>query len=188
MLLILLLNVLHLFLPDFSPADGASLNLRSLVLDLASELVFLLDSLHEPVPRDADQVESVEALVNADQILSVREAALLLLLLRLELLQAYRAPADQRVVVVREDVSKLFVQLVEVAIGVFALSLVRREFASPKPGLGTHEGRRKMGGFLKDNWQRNAYSFVKCSETSFTWSSSRPLLWMNVISGGLNGY
>jgi hypothetical protein len=79
MFLELFLNVLDFIFGDFSSADGTALFLWHFELDFAAELVLLAEPVHEPVPVDANQVESVEALVHPHQIYPVCELLLPLL-------------------------------------------------------------------------------------------------------------
>lgn len=71
MFLELLLDVVHLFLSDISSTDGTSFVLRHLVFNLTSEFVLFPGPLHEPIPVHADEMESVEALVDSHEIRSV---------------------------------------------------------------------------------------------------------------------
>lgn len=59
------LDIVEFLLRDMSSADRTSLMLVRLILDLASELILFLDSCHIPIPIQANQVESVEALVDS---------------------------------------------------------------------------------------------------------------------------
>ena len=54
-------NVLNLGLLDLSSANGTFLFFRQFVLNLATKVVFFSFSLHEPVPVEANEVESVVA-------------------------------------------------------------------------------------------------------------------------------
>ena len=61
-------EVIYFVLSDLSSTYWASLHLRELIFYLAPKLVTLLLPLHEPIPIQAQKVESMEALVNSHQI------------------------------------------------------------------------------------------------------------------------
>ena len=65
------LYVIDFRLIHLSSADGASLALRDAVADDVSILVCFFGTFHEPIPVDPDQVESMEALSDSDQINSI---------------------------------------------------------------------------------------------------------------------
>ena len=67
---VLIVNVINLLLRDFAPASWTLLVFGHLVLDHISELIFLDLPLEEPVTVQTDQVEPMEALVNADEVYS----------------------------------------------------------------------------------------------------------------------
>lgn len=69
-------NVVHLLLANLPSADRASLVLRHLEFNFTSEFIFFFDTLHEPISVDTDEVESVEALVNSNEVRSVSELLL----------------------------------------------------------------------------------------------------------------
>ena len=71
--LVLPFDMLYVLTADFTAAHGAPLFFRESVLLLASVLVLVNVSLHEPVSVEANQVESVEALVDASEVISVGE-------------------------------------------------------------------------------------------------------------------
>lgn len=54
-------------------ADWTLLDFREVVGDNAAELVFFRSAVHEPVAVDAEDVETVEAVVNSDQVNSIGE-------------------------------------------------------------------------------------------------------------------
>ena len=98
-------------------ADGAAFDIREIVGDNTSKFVSLCGSLHVPVTIDAQDVESVEAVVYAHQVKTISEGLHLQIGLRLtEWFEAHRATPSQRVVVLRHAVSQLLVQVVEEAI------------------------------------------------------------------------
>ena len=73
MFLELVPHVLDLTLIYLSSADWASLALGDRMADYVAIWVLFFRSFHKPVAMDADEVESVEALVDSDQVNSVWE-------------------------------------------------------------------------------------------------------------------
>lgn len=106
-------DIVNLFLIHLSSTDGALLTLGDGVRDYVSIRVFLLCSLHKPIPMHANQVESVEALVDSDQVNSVGETLLLLLTILTELLKANSTSALDSIVVRGEDLPHFLVQVIK---------------------------------------------------------------------------
>ena len=92
-------HVIDLRLVHLSPADGASLALGDRVSDHVTIRVLLFGSFHKPVAMHANQMESVEALVDSDQVNSIGETLLLGLAFLAELFQAHSASTLHCVVV-----------------------------------------------------------------------------------------
>lgn len=106
------IDVVNLWLFHISPADGASLNLRYLVVDDTSKTVFLLFALHEPVSVDADQMESMETGFNPDQVTSICKPLILIVSVLTELFQAHSAPSFYCVVITGQNLSYLLMQFI----------------------------------------------------------------------------
>ena len=65
--------MLNVFLGGLVAADWASLLLRQVEGDHVAEFVLLSRSLHEPVAVDAQRVEAVVAVVDPDQVRTIRK-------------------------------------------------------------------------------------------------------------------
>ena len=82
-------------------ADGASFYFTGLVFDIATELILLDMSLHEPISVQANQMEPVEADTDPHEITSLQKAVVLLLA---QLVEADVAAALNWVVIAWEDI------------------------------------------------------------------------------------
>ena len=70
--------------------------------------------MHEPLPIDANEVESVETVVDPRQIFPVSKCFLLQhLLILTEVLQTNIATSNQGVILLRQNFSELFVNVVD---------------------------------------------------------------------------
>ena len=79
--------------------------------------------MHEPLPIDANEVESVETVVDPRQIFPVSKFFLLQhLLILTEVLQTNIATSNQGVILLRQNFSELFVNVVDHLF--FLLSLI----------------------------------------------------------------
>jgi hypothetical protein len=79
--------------------------------------------MHEPLPIDANEVESVETVVDPRQIFPVSKRLLLQhLLILTEVLQTNIATSNQGVILLRQNFSELFVNVVDHLF--FLLSLI----------------------------------------------------------------
>lgn len=107
------LYILDFFWGNFSPADRAPFFLRHFELNVAAKLILFPDSVHEPVPVDADQVEPVETLVHSHQVFSVSELLLLVVVFLTELIETHRTSAVQSVIVMSEDFPRFLVQVID---------------------------------------------------------------------------
>lgn len=56
-----------------TPADGTSLDFGQIEPDDTTKLILFRSSLHEPVTVDAQDMESVEAIVDAYKVDAIRE-------------------------------------------------------------------------------------------------------------------
>ena len=131
------LDVVKFLFGDVSSADGASLVLWHLVLDFTPELVFLPDPLHKPIPVQADQVESVEALVYSHEVSTVSELLLLgLTIIFAESLEAHRTSTLHSVVILSQDFSNFLMKIInETSIICILLFLVRQQLKSKVKSL-----------------------------------------------------
>jgi len=76
----LILHVFNLFLFYLSSANRTFFNFRNLIVDQTSKLVFLTYSLHKPISIYTNQMESMIALINTNQIISVCKNLLLFII------------------------------------------------------------------------------------------------------------
>lgn len=93
-----------------TPADGTLLDVTEIVLDNAAKLVLLNVPLHKPVPEEADQVESVVALIYPDQVRSFQEAGSLV---GTQLVQTDVAATLDRIVEFRNQLDQTLMQVVQ---------------------------------------------------------------------------
>lgn len=129
----LVLNVLNLRLFDFSSANWTSLNVWKFVFNHASKVVFFRLSRHEPISVKTHQMESMIAGVNADKVNTFGKFLIIIkvvvtlftrLLLQRELLEANSASSSTSIVVFGNDLTHIFVVLVEETITVLGLPLL----------------------------------------------------------------
>ena len=126
------LHVLDLALVNLSPADGTSLLCGQLVLDDVAKAVFLGHAFHKPISMDANEVESVEALVDSHQIKSVRETLLSCrLLVVAEVFEANCASALDGVVVACQNLPHFLVQIVQNSCVILVLNSLVDELLLP---------------------------------------------------------
>ena len=107
-------DVLQVLVRDFHSADRTLLLLRKREIYLVSKLVRLLLAGHKPVSIDAEQMEAMEAVVNSGQVVAVSE--LLKRQLRVifaKLFEADRASSHAGVILLRQNLSELFVDVVD---------------------------------------------------------------------------
>lgn len=76
----LILHVFDLFLFHLSSANRTFFNFRNLIVHQTSKLVFLTYSLHKPISINTNQMESMIALINTNQIISVCKTLLLFII------------------------------------------------------------------------------------------------------------
>lgn len=115
-------DVLDLCPIYLSPADGAPLTLGDWMANDVAIWIFFFRSLHKPVPMDADEVESVEALVDSDQVNSVRETRLFRTALLAEMFEAHGTSPLHSVVVRCKNFPHFFMQVIEDACFIFILN------------------------------------------------------------------
>ena len=122
-------HVLDLTPIYLSSADGASLALGNRMTDHVAIWVLFFRSFHKPVPMDADEVESVEALVDSDQVNSVWETRFFGLALLAKLFEAHSTSSLHCVIVWCKNFAHFFMQVVENTSFIFVLnSLVDKSF------------------------------------------------------------
>lgn len=126
MFIVLLVNIVDLSLRDFAPAGGALFVLGHLVHDIAAELIFLDNALHEPIPVKAHQVEPVKALLHADQVRSTRELLIMIIVL-VEVLQADSATSAYSIVVFGQNLPDLLMRLINKPAIILVLLLLIRD-------------------------------------------------------------
>ena len=125
----LVFHVLDLTLFYLSSADGTSLALGDRMTDHVAIWVLFFRSFHKPIPMDTDEVESVEALVDSDQVNSVRETRFFGLALLAKLFEAHSTSALNSVIVWCKNFAHFFMQVIENSSFIFVLnSLVDQSF------------------------------------------------------------
>lgn len=124
----LLLDVIKLIIVDNSSARRALLAFWHFVNDIASKLIFLDSSRHKPIPVQTFQVESVEAVLNTDQIRSLREENRpTFFAILVEIIEADWASSNEGIVILSEYLSDLFMTFIDETIIIFVLfSLIRK--------------------------------------------------------------
>ena len=106
--------MINVLLRDLVSANGTLFHLWQVESDHIAKLVSLSGPLHEPVAIDAQHVEPVEALINADQVLSFRERhAFKLIFILTERFEAYTASPSARVIISTQAVSQPLVNLIQ---------------------------------------------------------------------------
>ena len=106
--------MINVLLRDLISANWAPFDLWQVESGHVAKLVRLSGPLHEPVSIQTQYAEPVEALINADQVLSFRERhAFKLIFILAERFEAYTASPSARVIISTQAVSKPLVNLVE---------------------------------------------------------------------------
>jgi len=122
---------------------------------------------------DADEVESMEALVNSDQVNSVGKAFAINFIIALgEVLETYRTPALDGVVVLGQNVSQLVMEVVEETSVIIVLLLLLDNVFEP---------------IIIGITYVNTYSASILSKISSNCSLSRPLDRVKLNLGALKG-
>lgn len=177
MLLELPLDVLNLVFLDVSSANGASLMLWHLVGDFIAELILFLESLHEPISMETDQVETMEALIHSHQIRTISE--LLQHNSRLviaEWLKTNCTASVNCIIVLCQNLSYFFMHFENKTSVISILFLLIRELLQSRIYI-TIMFNEKL-----------TYSSESLCRTWSICSSSRPLTMEKSNVGGSNGY
>ena len=112
MSLLLFDDVLNFRLVHFTSTDRASFLVGNLVMDCVTILVLRKAPRHEPIPVNANDVESVVALIDSNEIDSVCEALPFLFPFLTELFEAHCASTLHCIVVLCQNFSHLLMQIV----------------------------------------------------------------------------
>lgn len=119
-------DVVNVFLLGKHSADRAFLLIWNRVLNLIAKLVCLYMSRHIPISVDTEEVESVETIVNSNQVFSISELPVFKFLLSLtKWFQTNRAATSKRVIVCRQNFSQFLVDAIQKTIDFLCLLIAK---------------------------------------------------------------